>query len=64
MKDDAADQLDPEMLHPQRSSGRLAADRIGFRQNIVKRLAVLKALLKIRRFCLKLLIGKLQHLRS
>ncbi len=63
VKDDAADQLDPEMLHPQRPPCRLAADREGFREQVVERLATREPLLKIRGLRLKLRVRERHHLR-
>ena len=69
MKHDTAGYLNREMLHFKHSPGRLAADGKGVGQNVVKGLALCKAVFEHLRLAFKLLVGhgrifsvKLKHL--
>ena len=58
MQNDAADNLNGEMLQAEHAPRSLAAGGKRFGENIVKRFAVCKAGFEFGRFCLKLLIGQ------
>ena len=63
MQDDTADKLHPEGLHSEDTPRRLTHGGKRLRQELVKLLARIVALLEFVRLCTKLCIGKSLHLR-
>ena len=63
MQHDAADELHAEGLHAQHAPARLAHGGEGLGQDVVQRLAVLKAVLEFLGFVPKLAVGERLHRR-